>query len=77
MADVFCNLLRHRILHRRRNSGKFVGWKANDRLENSSTVLLAILAPIITLSFAFLLTTAFSISWWRAAESGATIAHLN
>ena len=41
------------------------------------SVLLAILAPVITLSFAFLLTTAFSISWWRAAETGTTIEHLN
>ncbi|KAF2621343.1 hypothetical protein BU25DRAFT_452732 [Macroventuria anomochaeta] len=41
------------------------------------SVLLAILAPIITISVAFLLSTAFSISWWRAAESGTTIEHLN
>lgn len=41
------------------------------------SVLLAILAPIITLSFAFLLSTAFSISWWSAAESGTTIEHLD
>ncbi|KAH6611856.1 hypothetical protein C7974DRAFT_85820 [Boeremia exigua] len=41
------------------------------------SVLLAIIAPIITLSFAFLLSTAFSISWWRAAEAGTTIEHLN
>lgn len=41
------------------------------------SVLLAILAPIITISFAFLLSTAFSISWWRAAESGTTIEHLD
>lgn len=41
------------------------------------SVLLAILGPIITISFAFLLSTAFSISWWRAAESGTTIEHLN
>jgi hypothetical protein len=41
------------------------------------SVLLAIMAPIITISFACLLSTAFSISWWRAAESGTTIEHLN
>ena len=41
------------------------------------SVLLAILAPIITLSFAFLLSTALSISWWSAVESGTTIEHLN
>lgn len=41
------------------------------------SVLLAILAPVITISFAFLLSTALSISWWRAAESGTTIEHLN
>ncbi|KAJ8105968.1 hypothetical protein OPT61_g9852 [Boeremia exigua] len=41
------------------------------------SVLLAIMAPIITISFAFLLSTAFSISWWRAAEAGTTIEHLN
>lgn len=41
------------------------------------SVILAILGPIITISMAFLLNTAFSISWWRAAEAGTTIEHLN
>lgn len=41
------------------------------------SVILAILAPVITISFAFLLSTAFSIAWWRAAEAGTTIEHLN
>ncbi|KAH7402919.1 hypothetical protein BKA66DRAFT_564805 [Pyrenochaeta sp. MPI-SDFR-AT-0127] len=41
------------------------------------SVVLAVLAPVMTLSFAYLLSTAICLAWWRAAESGTTIEHLN
>lgn len=41
------------------------------------SVIVAILAPIITIFFAILLSTAFNISWRGAAETGTIIEHLN
>ncbi|KAH8704326.1 hypothetical protein GQ44DRAFT_782722 [Phaeosphaeriaceae sp. PMI808] len=41
------------------------------------SVILSVLAPVISLSFSYLLATAISITWWRAAGEGASIEHLH
>lgn len=41
------------------------------------SVILAVLVPIIVLSFTYLLSIVISLTWWQAAESGTTVEHLH
>ncbi len=40
------------------------------------SVVLAVLASVMSFSFAYLLSTGISVTWWAVAKSGTTVEHL-